>query len=338
MKVSKIILLLIAFTAGIAGAFFYENLAPAKAGGDKAVGKDDPKGLHTYFSPDYNKAYPLTAAEYRELLFTTDFNCEEPLTEKLMKISLKCYLLKSRLEVVVGTVCQPGWNMYRRDGKWAVSDKELCAAYTEAAEEVLVMVHMPYYFPKGESGLTDDEITVKFLIQGEPLGEWRDGEFTLVKGQGQGQEEEVKSPLLDNLFDDMKFENAPTLGPVARKYFFAMFKGEWEKVWDMMPGEIHEQFEMMWETAKSSGSDEEKEIANKAGSAKEFYVLFMKENEKSEEEWAEEIAKEEEKIEVTGEEFSEDGKTGWIKAKNLKTGVEEKMFRLIKEGGKWKIG
>ncbi|MFH1550571.1 MAG: hypothetical protein ABIH04_08440, partial [Planctomycetota bacterium] len=261
MKVSKIILLLFAFTAGIAGAFFYENLAPVKAKTDKAEDIDDPKGLHPYFSPDYNKPYPISRAEYRELLLTTDFNCEETLTAKLMKISLKCYLLKSRLEIVVGTVCQPEWNKYRSRGKWIVSDKELCAAYTEAAEEVLVMVRMPYYFPKAESGLTDDEITIKFLIQGKPLGEWQNGEFTLVKGQGGEKEEEVKSPSLDKIFDDMKFENAPTLGPVARKYFYAMFKGEWEKVWDMQLSETQKSFEQMWETAKNTGSDEEKEMA-----------------------------------------------------------------------------
>ena len=153
-----------------------------------------------------------------------------------------------------------------------------------------------------------------------------------------GDDTTTGNPDIDKALDDMKFENAETLGPIARMYFVAMFKGEWEKVWDMMPGETHKGNEQMWEFAKSRGSDEEKEMANKAGSAKEYYILRMKKTEKSEEEWVKEITKEEEKFEVTGEEIEEDGKTGWIKAKNIKTGEEEKMFNFTKEGDEWKIG
>ena len=340
MKVS-IILLLFAFTAGIAGAFFYENLAPVKAKTDKTEDKDDPKGQCPYFSPDYNKPYPITRAEYRELLLTTDFNCEETLTAKLMKISLKCHMLKSRLEVVVGTVCQPEWNKYRGKGKWIVSDKELCDAYTEAAKEVLVMVRMPYYFPKAESGLTDDEITVKFLIQGKPLGEWQNGEFALVKGQG--GEKEAKSlppsPSLDKILDDMKFENAPTLGPVAVKYIVAMFMGEWERVWDMMPNQMHEMMEHSWMNHKTIPIENEMAtLAKESNSAKEFFVKISEKQQKSKEDMLKELEDEKNKFEVIGEGFSDDGKTGWIKAKNLKTGEEERLFRLTKEDGEWKMG
>jgi len=334
MKVSKIILLLFAFTAGIAGAFFYENLAPAEAKTDKAQDIDDPKGLHPYFSPGYNKPYPISRVEYRVLLLTADLNCEEIITTKLMKISLRCYLLTSGLEVVVDTKCLPEWSKYRGKGEWAVSDKELCAAYTEAAKEVLVMVRKPYYFPKGESGLTDDEITVEFLIQGAPVGEWRNGEFAL------GMRKEVKSllPSLDKILDDMKFENAPTLRPIAMKYLVAIFKGEWEKVWDMMSNEMHKMLEHTWMNHKTIPIETEMAtLAKESNSAKEFFVKISEKQQKSEEDMIKELKEEENRFEVVGEEFSDDGKTGWIKTRNLKTGKEEKLFKFVKEDGKWKI-
>ena len=103
----------------------------------------------------------------------------------------------------------------------------------------------------------------------------------------------------DEVLDDMKFENTPTIGPVAREYFAAKLKGEWEKVWDMLSSKTQKSHEQIWEAAKSTGSDEEKEMANKAGSAKEYYVLRMKKTEKS--------------------------------------GKEEKMLKLVKEDGEWKI-
>jgi len=154
-----------------------------------------------------------------------------------------------------------------------------------------------------------------------------------------GGDTSTGNPEFDKALDDMKFENAPTLGPVARKYLVAIFKGEWEKAWDMMSSKVHKTHAETWEYEKNWAPDEIKEMANKAGSAKEYYILTMKKTEKSEEEWVKEITKEKEKKgEVTGEEFSDDGKTGLMKAKNLKTGKEVTMGRLIKEGGEWKIG
>ena len=155
---------------------------------------------------------------------------------------------------------------------------------------------------------------------------------------GCGGDETTGNPDIDQALDDMKFENAPTLGPVARKYFVAMFNSDWEKVWDLQSSETIKMNEGLWESAKNMGDEEEKKMANEAGSAKEYYILRMKKTEKSLEEWAKEITEDEEKFEVIGEEIEEDGKTGWIKAKNLKTSEESKMFRLVKEDGEWKIG
>jgi len=145
------------------------------------------------------------------------------------------------------------------------------------------------------------------------------------------------NPEIDKALDKMEFENAPTLGPVARKNIVAMVKGEWEKIWDTMPSDTHKQYEQYWESDKNKGSDEEKEMANKAGSAKEYYILRREKTEKSEEEWVKYITKEEDKIKVAGEEFEAGGKTGWIKVKTLKTGKERKMGKLVKEGNEWKI-
>ncbi|MFH1550743.1 MAG: SUMF1/EgtB/PvdO family nonheme iron enzyme, partial [Planctomycetota bacterium] len=152
---------------------------------------------------------------------------------------------------------------------------------------------------------------------------------------------ETGNPEFDKALDDIKFENAPTLGPIARKCFVATFKNDWEKLWDMVPKEVHEPMEEMWKSLKENPLDNVfplAKLAKEAGSAKEFYVKMRKEDQKSEEEWVKEITEDADMFEVVGEEFSEDGKTGWIKAKNLKTGKEEKMFRLVKEGDEWKIG
>ena len=175
-----------------------------------------------------------------------------------------------------------------------------------------------------------------------PSAESRGDEEDSPSAESRGDEMkfETGNPEIDKVLDDMKFENAETLGPIARKYFVAMFNNDWEKVWDMMPGETHEANKKMWEFAKNSGSDEEKEMANKAGGAKEYYILRMKKNEKTQEEWAEEISKDKERLEVTGEEFEDDGKTGWIWGKHFKAGETMKSFRLKlkKEGDEWKIG
>ncbi len=143
---------------------------------------------------------------------------------------------------------------------------------------------------------------------------------------------------LDKALDDMKFENAPTLGPVAKKYFAAMYTGKWETVWDMQSSETQNTIKEGWEAAKTLPSGEEKQMADKAGSAKEYYVLLMKKDEKPVEESVKEITKEETKFEVAGERFSEDGKTGYIEVKYLQTGEEDKeMFTLVKEGDDWKV-
>ena len=184
MKVSKIILLLLAFLAGIAGAFFYENVAPAEAKTEKTEDIDDPEGQHPYLSPAYNKPYPLTGAERLSLLFTNAYNCKAYLTENLIKISLYCILPENGLVVFVNTECQPSFAKYyeRKSGKWSLSDRELRVAYTEAARRLEPLVR--FFFPKGESGLTDDEFSIIFSIYGGPVGKWRNGKFVL-----EGEEE-----------------------------------------------------------------------------------------------------------------------------------------------------
>ena len=153
-----------------------------------------------------------------------------------------------------------------------------------------------------------------------------------------GDDTSTGNPEMDKVLDEMKFENAPTLGPVARKYFVAMFKNEWEKVWDMQSSETQKTNETMWEAAKNMDDEEEKKMANEAGSGKEYYLLRMKKTGKSLEESVKEMKESDEKYEITGEDISEDGKTGTLKAKNLKTGEIEETFRFVKEGDEWKIG
>jgi len=153
-----------------------------------------------------------------------------------------------------------------------------------------------------------------------------------------GDDTTTGNPEADKILSDMKFENAKTLGPVAKKMIALSFKGKWEEIWDMLPKKMHESMEQGWTAAKASPIDnEDKKLANEAGSAKEYFAKMFGKDQKSEEDMIKEMNEEGKKFEVVKEDFSEDGNTGWIIVKILKTGEEEKKFNFTKEDGEWKI-
>lgn len=156
---------------------------------------------------------------------------------------------------------------------------------------------------------------------------------------GCGSDTSTGNPEADKILDEMKFEKAETLGPIARKMIAHSFKGEWEEVWDMMPKSMHESMEKGWKAAKESPVDNDMtKLAKEADSAEEYFAKIMAKEQKSEEDMIKEMKEEDRKCEVVKEEFSDDGNTGWIIVKILKTGEEEKMFNFTKEDGEWKIG
>ncbi len=156
---------------------------------------------------------------------------------------------------------------------------------------------------------------------------------------GCGNDTSTGNPEADKILDEMKFDKAPTLGPIARKMMALSFRGKWEEIWDMLPKKTQEQMEQGWTAAKASPIDNEaKKLANEAGSAKEYFAKFMGKDQKSEEDMIKEMKEDGNKFEVIGEDISEDGKTGQLKVKILKTGKEEKIFNFTKEDGEWKMG
>ncbi|MFH1550062.1 MAG: hypothetical protein ABIH04_05830 [Planctomycetota bacterium] len=156
---------------------------------------------------------------------------------------------------------------------------------------------------------------------------------------GCGNDTSTGNPEADKILDEMKFENAETLGPIARKMMALSFKGKWEEIWDMLPKKMHESMEQGWTAAKASPVDnEDKKLANEAGSAKEYFAKMFEKEKKSEEDMINDMKDEDSKYEVVREEFSDDGNTGWIIVKYLKTSEEKKKFNFTKEDGEWKMG
>lgn len=131
-----------------------------------------------FLSDFYNEEIPLTMADWEVLYFTAYNNCEEYLTDKLIQESCKAFLLEMGLTVTVNTKTQSPWNVYLGEGRFSVSDRELRAAYIEAAERVLENIRI--YFSEEGSGLSDQEITINFAIRGSPIGTWRGGSFKLA--------------------------------------------------------------------------------------------------------------------------------------------------------------
>jgi len=103
-------------------------------------------------------------------------NAFDALTEKLCKIGFDLAYLpwqpgNETLIAVVNTTTQPAWNYHIGQGKFSVSDREVRAAYMEAAE---------YVKSKLLPSLPAKTVIIEFLIQGYKVGTWTNGVMKLV--------------------------------------------------------------------------------------------------------------------------------------------------------------
>jgi len=131
-----------------------------------------------FLSDRANETFIPTLEEWQVLDFNATFNVEQYLTDKLIQTGCSARLQKNKLVIVVGTHTQPTWEVYLSNGRVSVSDREIRAAYTGGAEQVLKNIR--HYFPEKESGLSDQEIEIQFFIHGSEVGVWRGGTFKLA--------------------------------------------------------------------------------------------------------------------------------------------------------------
>ena len=163
-------LIVVAVVAGIVGGWV--GSTGARRG---AYAEDELK--YPYLSESYNMYYTPTWADWQQMTLNVIYDSEGALSDKLIMTSSSVFLLPSGMNVHVDTKAQPSWSVYQGNGRFSVSDPEVSAAYSEAAEVVLALIRI--HFPAAMSGLGDDEIEIAFFIQGAEVGTWSDGNMRL---------------------------------------------------------------------------------------------------------------------------------------------------------------
>jgi len=125
----------------------------------------------------YSAPYMPTLGEWRALEFTAHENCSEFLTNRLIRRSCRAHLSPEGLKVIVDTRPQPTWDVYLGNGRFACSDRELRAAYEEAADgsSTSIMNYVRALFP----GIDSNHVVIEFGIQGSLVGTWHNGRMTL---------------------------------------------------------------------------------------------------------------------------------------------------------------
>lgn len=119
--------------------------------------------------------------EWKALEFTLRYN--HPgigLTDKLQLWGVQAYYIPNpdddgvKVKVFVNTDTQPSWRYHLGQGKFSVSDREIRAAYTEAANVVTDWVKRIDFF--GPLLMLDESLLeVVFTVCHYPVGAWRNG-------------------------------------------------------------------------------------------------------------------------------------------------------------------
>ena len=135
---------------------------------------------YPYLPAEYSKLYIPTRAEWEVVCLTAVQNYEGALSDKLRQTHVAVRAMPtSGLVLLVDTKPQPGWNVYRGNGRWNCSDRELRAAYEEAADSTSALSIMPMvrsFFP----GIANKDVEIQFFVNGGSVGAWTDGVMTLA--------------------------------------------------------------------------------------------------------------------------------------------------------------
>lgn len=121
----------------------------------------------------FSERYTPRLGEWRAMWLNVLFGGTSYLTDKLIKEALTCGAGPDSMTVEVRTSCQPSWDHYLGKGRWDVPDREVRAAYLEAAGRMLEIVRI--YFEEA----SDSDITISFSVRGEKVAVWHDGQMKL---------------------------------------------------------------------------------------------------------------------------------------------------------------
>jgi len=128
-----------------------------------------------YLPAEYSERYTPTLAEWRALDLTAHLNSEAHLTDQLLRAGLTAHALPDALLLIVDTQTQPTWDVHRGDRRFDCTDRELRAAYLEAAGDTMELVRI-FHFPE----IADEDVKIEFFIRGASIATWQGGKITLV--------------------------------------------------------------------------------------------------------------------------------------------------------------
>jgi hypothetical protein len=132
--------------------------------------------LYPYLPAMYSAPYTPSLAEWRALYLTATWGGEQYLTDRLKTTSALVGVLTDGMHVLVATDTQPSWNTYLGNGRFSSGDREVKAAYMEAAGAVMQMVR------RGFPEIPEGDVEISFGIRGSSVGTWRGG---VLKLQGE---------------------------------------------------------------------------------------------------------------------------------------------------------
>jgi hypothetical protein len=143
------------------------------------VAEQDSTRIYPFLNAVANDHYALARADY----FLTDLiareNCEEFLTDDLIKISLRAYWgnADTCLRVFVDTRPQPQFESnVSGNGRFRITDREVKVVFTDAAHSVMRKVD---YCCK-LFGFEADRILISFSLRGNTIGSYFHSTFSLT--------------------------------------------------------------------------------------------------------------------------------------------------------------
>ncbi len=150
-----------------------ESPSPSSSPSSSAAAQQYP-----YLPQSYGRTRTVTDAQWRSLRLMAIRNAESYLTENLVQTSLRVSLRPTHLGVAVDTRPQSTWDAYTGRGQFTCPDRELRAAYGDAAAYLMQIVTR--YFPT----VSEQDVRIYFLVLGHDVGTWQDGKMILA-GEGE---------------------------------------------------------------------------------------------------------------------------------------------------------
>ena len=128
---------------------------------------------YPYLWEEYSETFYPTFADWQEIEMMARLNNEGPLTDRLVRTGLEVWAHSFGFFADVSTKTQPDWDVHLGKGRFDCSDRQIRAAYQEAAE--VVMEDISGFF----LGISEDDVEIDFFIDGSFVGTWKNGQMML---------------------------------------------------------------------------------------------------------------------------------------------------------------